>query len=110
MSFKRICPKSIVLPSLITTIYYKNTRKRSTSSVLIENESDLDKARKVFEEKYAIHDKESIDKISLDMCQYRSAFVGIEGIDFDDKEELDDIFFTFKVEYEDLLNPVDDQE
>lgn len=110
MSFRRMRPKSIVLPSLIMTISYKNTKKKSTSSVLIYGESDLDKARKIFEEKYNLHNKDSIDRISLDLCQYRSPYMGIDGVDFNDKEELDDLFFGFKIEYQELINPMDDQE
>ena len=49
--FKKMIPKSIVLPSLVMTISYKNTKKKSISTVLIENESDIDRARKIFENK-----------------------------------------------------------
>lgn len=110
MSFRRMRPKSIVLPSLIMTISYKNTKKKTTSTVLIQDESDLDKARKVFEEKYNSHNKDSIERIALDLCQYRSPFVGVDGVDFNDKEELDDLFFTFKIEYQEILNPTSNQE
>lgn len=102
--FKKMIPKSIVLPSLVMTISYKNTKKKSISTVLIENESDIDKARKIFENKYISHNKDSINRIELDMYQYKSPFVGIDGVDFNDNEELDDLFFTFKIEYNELKN------
>ena len=102
--FKKMIPKSIVLPSLVMTISYKNTKKKSISTVLIENESDIYRARKIFENKYISHNKDSINRISLDMHQYKSPFVGIDGVDFNDSEELDDLFFTFKIEYNELKN------
>ena len=102
--FKKMIPKSIVLPSLVMTISYKNTKKKSISTVLIENESDIDRARKIFENKYISHNKDSINRIELDMYQYKSPFVGIDGVDFNDNEELDDLFFTFKIEYNELKN------
>lgn len=102
--FKKMIPKSIVLPSLVMTISYKNTKKKSICTVLIENESDIDRARKIFENKYISHNKDSINKIGLDMYQYNSPFVGIDEVDFNDNEELDDLFFTFKIEYDELKN------
>lgn len=102
--FRRMRPKSIVLPSLVMTISYKNTKKKSVSSVLIKAKSDIDKARKTFTENFSNHDKESIDKIALDLCQYNSPFMGIDSVDFNDEEELNDLFFTFKIEYDEMIN------
>lgn len=102
--FKKMIPVSLVLPSLVMTISYKNTKKKSISSVLLKTESDIDKARKIFENKYMKHNKESIKCIDLDMHQYRSLLVGISGIDFSDNQELDDMFFTFKIEYDEFKN------
>lgn len=102
--YKKIIPKSIILPSLVMTISYKNTKKKSISKILLKDESDIDKAREIFENKYKNHNSESISDITLSLNQLGAPLVENGSVLFDDKEELDNIFFVFKIEYDEFKN------
>ena len=101
--FKRMAPKSKILPSVIMKISYKNTKKKSVYKVLVQQESDIDKAKNIFKDKYKLHDIDTIEDISLSLDKNGAPLVGNGGVDFKDEEELDNIFFVFKIQYKDRI-------
>ena len=102
--FTKIIPKSVILPSVVMKISFRNTKKKSIIRVLVEQESDIDKARKKFQDKYKNHNADSIEDITLSLDQRRGPLIENGSVDFNDEEELDNIFFVFKMEYNEFKN------